>query len=236
MELRCENCGEPIPENHYNLETRIADCPNCDAIFAFDLKLVEAEAGQHGLLVPKNVMFTSTAMGISISFAWLNWRSPLFMAAGLLVMGTPIMLLNVVGGEGESVNPLIMLISVPVVLFGIWLIYYSLALFMNKTHIQLDHHNLRVRHGPIPLRKSTSVTLNDIDVIEERAVKYGNAYSTSTAYDVVALMQDGTENRLLDGLNDESQVNFIIQQLKSYVVVQGRNHDAAANLTPHVKV
>lgn len=220
MELQCENCGAIIPEENFSIETRIAHCANCDAVFDFTSTLITSKTVQNALAIPKSVEFNTTPTGIIIAYRWLNWRSPLFLAGGLLVSGTPLMLFNVVGGEDQTVSPLILLASLPIVLFGLWLIYYSMALFINKTKVILDHDNLRIVHTPLPLRQDMRLKLSDLDSIYKQHIQFGNQYTPSIIYNLYAKGADGTEIQLLRGLSDSQQMDFIVHQLKSYLIIQ----------------
>lgn len=219
MELTCRNCGRLIPEEDRNEETTIAVCPNCGTVFDFNDEL---RAWRASLLraqpPPRLTIHELPDGGLTISFPWLNWRAWLFTVAGIFVVALPIGLFNFVGGGSETVPSIFYLPLVMVILFGLWLLYYSLTLYMNQTVIEVNRERVEVRHGPLPLRRNRRYMMSDLKRVMAEGIQYGDRYSTAKVYAVRAVLRaSGSRVVLLQEIASEATAVFIAQQIDSYI-------------------
>lgn len=217
MAIPCKNCERMIPEEDLNMQTMIAVCPHCDHVFDFGDLLPEPPAVERILQAPDIFKVTEQTGGVTIAYSWFNWRAPVFLAAGLFIMGVPVLLLDVIGGTDAAVSVLLLLSLVLITLFAVALVYYSLAQFVNTTRITINGNSVQVRHTPVPMPGSVRLSSDSITQVLIEEHQYETEYGASSSYDVVALLKDDTQRALVRRLPRREHARYIDQQLRRYL-------------------
>lgn len=214
MQVNCPNCGQLISDDDLNEQTMIAVCPHCSEVFDFS-DMVDAQPGTERLITPpQNVNVQVGDDRVTISYSWFGWRAPVFLAFGLLIFGVPFLLLNAIGGENQSVGVPAFIIFLFFAVFGVILTYYSLAQFMNTTHIIINGEMLVIRHAPIPMPGNVRVLRQDIIQLHRYERFRDTDYGEVHAYDLHVELQDGSQRPLVRGLKDAEQARFLDYQLR----------------------
>lgn len=105
---------------------------------------------------------------------------------------------------------------------GVGLSYFVLASFLNRTTIKVDRQWFIVQHDPVPWPGEVKVPVKELTQLYcQEKVKQGKR-STSTTYDLSAVLQDGRKKTLLTGLDSPEVAAFIEQQVESWLNIEDR--------------
>lgn len=100
---------------------------------------------------------------------------------------------------------------------GLILAYITIALFVNRTVIRAGEEEIRVKHGPLPWRGNVSVSSREIHEIyvKDRKMERSNGVSSHyMVYELWANMEDCSSKKLMGGICDRRQMEFIQQTLE----------------------
>jgi len=118
-------------------------------------------------------------------------------------------------------SPLIMkLFPVLHVAVGVLLTYSTLCGFINRTVIEVTDEELTIRHGPLPWPGNQTLTVPDIRQIYcDETISRGRN-STSTSYNVNALLVEERTIKLLSSLPEKQMALFVEQQLEEWLKIK----------------
>lgn len=222
--LTCPKCKHFINGEDINIEKTIARCQHCHHVFGFAHdsktgKLVDEQ------LMPEGVETLKLRSELDIRLSWQKTTSKggrnfmtLFTFMWNLIL-LPFVLVILLTGNWS----ILLFISLHLAV-GIGLLWYTLAVYFNKSSLTISDRFLRVRSLPIPLPsfKATNLEVADIDQL------YVSKYTASTsngvpnyAYALYAVMKDGTKVSLLRGMNRETQ-RYIEREIESYLGIKNK--------------
>ncbi len=168
MRLHCPQCGELVHADDIHLANELAKCRQCHAVFSFaravdqDDEARAAVAGQRERSrpeapLPKGIVVDETGMGLRFVRRWFSPKFffLLFFCAfwdGFLIfwyaMGS-----GFFGGEGGPEAPMSLcffLFPIGHVAVGVALTYFTICGLLNRTIIEVEQGQLRIRHTPLP--------------------------------------------------------------------------------------
>lgn len=105
---------------------------------------------------------------------------------------------------------------------GLFLIYYTIALFVNKTDIRIDAYYLTVKHHPLRWMGQSQTPVEDVQQIYCKEKITRNKNSTSITYEVHYIDRNNKQKKLLSGLNDSSQAQFIEAEIEKVLGIKDR--------------
>ncbi|MDQ8186860.1 hypothetical protein [Pelagicoccus sp. SDUM812002] len=105
---------------------------------------------------------------------------------------------------------------------GIFLIYYTIALFVNKTDIRIDTYNLSVNHYPLPWKGKLQIPVENVQQVYCKEKITRNKNNTSITYEVHCIDRNNKQKKLLSGLTDSSQAQFIEAEVEKILGVKDR--------------
>ncbi len=105
---------------------------------------------------------------------------------------------------------------------GLFLIYYNIALFLNKTDIRIDTYNLSVKHYPLPWMGQIQIPVENVQQVYCKEKITRNKNSTSITYEVHCIDRNNKQKKLLSGLNDSSQAQFIEAEIEKILGIKNR--------------
>lgn len=214
MRIHCPSCQTPTPADDVNLDTGLAKCRACHAVFRFgeDVPSVRERPvvmqprsvevlREGGALVFTHRWFTLAALFLTVFT--LFWDGFLvFWYAIALQPGTPLMM---------KVFPLIHVAA------GLGITYYTLCCYVNRTTLTLDRGHLSVRHGPLPWPGNVDMGTSEIRQLYcEEKINRGKNGVTFT-YTLHALLRNGTRKKLLSGIDSPEVPLFMEQQLEQWM-------------------
>tara|TARA_R110002096_G_scaffold163342_7_gene330887 strand:- start:693 stop:1220 length:528 start_codon:yes stop_codon:yes gene_type:complete len=108
---------------------------------------------------------------------------------------------------------------------GLILAYVTIAMFVNRTVIRAGQEEIRIQHGPLPWRGNLSVSSRDIYEIyvkDRKMERTGDVSSSYMVFELWANMEDRSSKKLMGGIWDRRQMEFIQQTLERTL---GRSND-----------
>lgn len=167
MSITCPTCARPIATGDVNVQTMVAKCVGCGAVFPFDEQVHAASAGRNRGPQPSTwhrrvhdddastaqpvgayrTAAPSASPGLEISRTWFS-PSVLFLTVFVMFWdGFLVFWYATALGTG---NLLMTVFPVPHVAIGAGLTYGVLAGYLNRTTVYADDERLTVRVGPLP--------------------------------------------------------------------------------------
>ncbi len=175
MQLACKNCGALIPTNDINVQTMLAVCRSCDAVFRFEASdLTPAKAKRAEDVPPEGVQIEDNDDGFSAN---INWRKAygklglvlsVAMAVGGVIIGV-VMLVFVFNLLQSGTFPLIAS-GMALIMLSIWLVFALYALATLVSDLELDREWLTLKHRPAYWR-GKRIRREDIAAVELASYK-----------------------------------------------------------------
>jgi len=108
---------------------------------------------------------------------------------------------------------------------GIGLGYYTLALFFNTTHVNVDRYNLLIEHRPLRVLffKNYDIPVSEIKQLYiEKYISSRTNGSPNYAYRVNLILDNQRTVRLINGLRHPDQALYIEQQIERFLEIEDR--------------
>ena len=224
-ELCCKSCGAPLAADNVVERLAMARCGHCGAVFALDRPATAAGPSadlpreRPKVPLPRGIQVQELGSTLEIT---RRWFSPVFLfLAFFCVMWNGFMLVwhGMALASGAWFMSLFGLLHTAV---GVWLLYYTLAGFLNTTTIRVQWDELEVRHGPVPWPGNKTLSARDLEQFycQEKINRGKNG--VQYAYQVLALRKDHVRETLLTGLSDVDQALYIEQELERFLRIEDR--------------
>ena len=223
MQITCESCGAPIDADDVNLDTGVAKCTACNAVFRFEEQLAreneETERRNAGRPQPKSVTVDPAGGGVTYRHRWFSWKIVFFTVFCLFWDSFLVFWYAMAFRDPDPMALLLPLIHLAV---GVGLTYFTIAGYVNSTTVHLDRGHLSVRHGPLPWPGQVDVGTKDLRQLfcEERVTRGKNGPNYS--YRLHAVLADGTRRKLLSGLDTPEVPRYLEQQLEARLQITDR--------------
>lgn len=232
MQLKCPNCGAPVPPQNVNIQALTALCDQCGSVFGFgDRPSSRRAVKKQEMPKPQYVDANQTPDALDIKIKW-SWRTEYPSAVIALVIGTliacgflwvmPVGRVVTTATAGAVIattafNPIFLF------MFAIMALplYVLLTLFINSTHIHFDRQALTRRGGPLPWfwQFRRSVPTDRIVSLDVRRMSATQHESPRRAmYNLYVLLDDDDEVLLLRGFN-YAQSHYVLQMLESQLAL-----------------
>jgi hypothetical protein len=225
--LSCPKCKHFISGSDINIEKTIARCGHCNHVFGFSH---DSHTGllRPELLIPEGVETLKLRSELDIRLNWQKTTSKggrgfmtLFTFAWNLIL-LPFVLMIVLSGNWG----ILLFISLHLAV-GLGLLWYTAAIYLNRTVLSINSRRLKVRSLPVrlPTSRTKEMDVRDIDQL------YVSKYTASTtngvpnyAYALYAVMKDGSKVSLLRGMNKETQ-RYIEQEIEGFLSIKNESVD-----------
>ena len=174
------------------------------------------------LPAPRGVHVREGAQGLEISWRWFS-PMHLFMAFFCVFWDGFLVVWYAAATQVPfPMNLVVGCFPVIHVTVGLWLTYTTLCGFLNRTSVEVDAGQLRVRHGPLPWKTPPALDLEDVRqlYVTERVSTSKNGSSRS--YDVHALLHEArpagnTDVLLVKGLTEPATALLIEQRIEEHL-------------------
>lgn len=230
MKLTCRSCQQPIPPEDINLDTVLAKCRSCHAVFDISgqvslPKVPEAKLrrGRAEFPIPKRFVVEEGSGRLLIIYRWaLDFRAIVVLMFVSIFPFTLIGLMlrpsvwNSRKLEEETIPVWGMMVSLlPALVLGIAIVWSILALILNKTTIQLEGRRLKIQHRPIPWLWNRDVDTTSFDQLY-------CVEGDSRRYDLMARCKDGTRLKLVKNLGEVEQALALERLLEKHLGIADR--------------
>ena len=222
MAIYCVSCDRDIPAENVNLNTGLAKCSACNAVFGI---MDQVEGGtvaqahrRDPVELPKRFQVDDFGGELKIQYRWFT---PIAFALvffclfwdGFLVVWYVIAFTQ----NGPLIMKLFPIIHVTV---GVALTYFVAALFVNRTEITVGDGLYRVKHGPLPWPGNRVGYSDDIEQLYVVEKINRNKNSVSIVYNVMVKQKDGTKFKLISSLNEMDQALFLEQEIERFLRIE----------------
>ncbi len=230
MQLFCKKCGKQVLAEDMNLEMALAKCRSCSSVFSI-LDALKEETGpgavplkSERLPVPMPAGYKIDEFGRELTITY-RWFSPAAFALlffcifwdGFLVFWYVMGVNGLINGQMGWMALLMLLFPILHVAVGVGVTYAVVCMFLNRTEIRITAGDLSIWHGPVPCPGKCQLPTGDIKQLfvteNEHRGKNGCRYS----YDVNAMKQDDTKQKLIGNLQDIQQALFLEQKLEQHL-------------------
>ena len=235
LAIACIVCSKTIPADDVHLDTRLAKCRSCNAVFEFE-RQVRAHTPRPPVPLPRNMTLADGPSSLTIVRKWkfTSMTGFLLVFAGfwnVVVLIFVVALILVPGPKWEGTDksvPLafMWLFLTPFILVGFGSGYSALALLLNRTRIAIEGKRLEIIHQPIRWRGNHR--LDTKQIAQLFCTEYAEHQSNGTPVYrmcVNALMTDGARIELVKGLEDAGQAFFLEQQIERHLGIENRPVD-----------
>lgn len=227
MHVYCTHCGQQIPAEDLNIETVIARCRACDAVFSFadaleqedDARPVRSHERQP---VPLPAGIREESYGGALRYVH-RWYRGHFLFLLFFCIAWDAFLLFWYGIAFTQDVPWIMIVfPIAHVAVGVGLTYYTVCGFVNKTVIEIGSWQLSLKHGPLPWPGNRTLDSSSIDQLYCRRKISRNDNSTSETYELHAITKDNKKLKLLSGFTEPEQALYLEQEIEKALQIKDR--------------
>jgi hypothetical protein len=219
MKTVCPSCRVPVADDDVNLATGVARCRACNNVFQAGAgpELAAAPAGPRLLAgKPRTMEVTQSGSEMTAEYRWYTRK---YIVLALFCIFWDVFLTGWYAAtlrRGEGTTALFAVLHVVV---GVLVTYLTLAGFVNRTTLRVDRNRITARHHPLPWVGNTELATADVrQMYCEQRVSRGR-YGVVYAYDLSALMRDGTRKRLLSNIDTPDIPLFLEQHAEAWVKI-----------------
>jgi hypothetical protein len=234
MQIVCKGCAKPIPADDVNLDSGLAKCRGCHAVFEFAAQVKDRSAPPRPPVpLPGNISMAEGPTSLTLVRRWKFTALTGFMLvfAGFWNLIVSIFVVATLFGDGatwkgtdQKVSPWFMgVFLTPFILIGIGTAYTALALLLNRTRVSIEGMRLTVKHGPI--RWFGNHVLDAAEISQLYCTQYVSHKSNNREVHrmcVNALMSDGARIELVKGLEDAGQAFYLEQEIERHLAIESR--------------
>ena len=163
--------------------------------------------------IPKNMHLKENANRLEFEYSWFK---PKYVVSILITPVFAIFLIKseyIVGDFNQLTLPVTILIVA-----SITIMYYSLAKLMNTTRIDVSHHDIKVKHSPIPFSKNIVLKKEDVTQFYVTQHRIGHRYYLyATTYQINVILSNKEVITLVKGLHDPEQGRFIENKIEDFL-------------------
>ncbi|MEW5931665.1 MAG: hypothetical protein AB1941_29705 [Gemmatimonadota bacterium] len=222
MHLTCKSCRAPISADDVNLDTGLAKCRACNAVFRFDDEPELAGGGFPGvrprLEMPRSLTRDAGGGAVVFRHRWFSWKI-VFLTFFCLLWDGFLVFWYAMAFAGDA--PLIFkLFPVLHLAVGAGLTYYTVAGYVNTTTVTLDRGHLSVRHGPLPWPGSLDMDTSRCRQLycEEKVNRGRNGYTYT--YHLKAVTSDGGRLKIVSGLDSPDVPLYLEQEMEQHLRIR----------------
>lgn len=222
MNLKCPHCGRAIPAGDINIQSAMAKCQACGAVFGFAGQVPGAAAAQakREVELPRGYTLAAEGADLVIIRRWFSWK---FVALLFFCAAWDSFLVFWYAMAFRPDSPLIMKVfPIGHVAVGVGITYFTLAGFLNRTRIRLNPAELSVRHYPLPWPGNRTLGRQDLDQLFcEEKLNSGRNGSHYT-YSLSAVLHGGKRIKLVSGLDNPEDALFLEQKIEGFLGIADR--------------
>lgn len=223
MDIKCPHCSRVIQAENINIQTCIAKCGSCNAVFGFADKVPGASAfgpSKSAVEMPRGYTMENEGADLVITRRWLSWKHLVMLVFCVFWDGLLVFWYTMAFTKG---GPLLMkLFPVLHVGVGVFLTYSTLAGFLNRTRITLNTLELRIRHYPLPWPGNKVVQRQEIEQLFCEKIMHSTRNGISYTYNLQAVKASGGSLKLVTGMDKPEDALFLEQKIEGFLGITDR--------------
>ncbi|RME99294.1 MAG: hypothetical protein D6772_07925 [Bacteroidetes bacterium] len=160
----------------------------------------------------KQLSIIEDERGLSVELSWYKPKAIFLGAFCAIWFSSLLMFYGVAGFTGAPVS--FFLFPLIHVVVGLWVAYFTLCLFFNKTYLDVSPEHLWVHHGPIPWwQGNVDLPTSELDQVYVKEKVTTNNNSASLSYQLMARLKNGTTRKLIDIDHTNSEQMLRLEEL-----------------------
>jgi len=167
--------------------------------------------------LPDKLELRNTGAGIEIIRKWFGWQTVFLTAFAVFWNGFLFTWYSFALPSGLTTFTLFPLIHVAA---GVGITYTALAGWLNTTRIGVDQGKISVRHGPLPWLGNKDLDGSMLKQLYSKEKISRGRSSSSTSYEVHAILSSGRNAKLVSGLESSEQALYIEQEIERYFGIE----------------
>ena len=232
MQVKCKSCKSEIPAEDVNLARGLAKCRSCHAIFSFSDQVTgsdqprarERDQERINVTPPKSITIQDEGHRLLITRRWFTpvafflvffciaWNSFLIFWYSMVLSGD---------GPPGFMKVIFIIFPIGHLAVGVGLTYFTIALFVNRTTIEVGQGKLTVRHGPLFWIGNRDLRANGLDQLYcKELVRYGRHGHRRETYQLMAATRTQGHVKLLSGLENADQAISIEQAIERHLEIK----------------
>lgn len=245
MQIRCPSCGAVVPAADVNLANGMAKCRGCNGVFAFESQLdapalaperrptpPARNARRERPLVPMPPSITvERTFGTSLPGGYRTgdaapkgtltivrrWYAQKYVFQAFFSVAWCSFLVLWYSAAGDHGSLTMLLFPIAHVAVGIWLVYSTLAGFLNRTTIVVSEGSMSVAHAPIPWSGNRVIASTALRQLYCEDVITRGKNGPNHTFSLNAVIDGGRKLTLLSKLETPDQARFIEQEVESFL-------------------
>jgi len=223
MKLSCPFCGSAIAARDINVQSLHACCIRCGKVFYFTPPGGMDNRGDNGKpVIEKPRWFSVSHDGdtLIITFTWSKDAAYGSLVVTCIWNGFLFFVLTHILSAmlAAQYYLMIMVILVFFVVPGIYLIYTTLVLLLNRMTISVNNRTVEVQHSPLPWLGNTVIVSAQIEQVFCNLSSGLQLYNNRReGFDVLACMKNGECVKLISGLERPTHALFVEQEIEQHL-------------------
>jgi hypothetical protein len=196
----------------------VAKCAVCNTVFSFEDQIDGAEPRrQLDVPMPKGIAVEHQGYELAITRRWLSVKHFFLIFFCLFWDGFLLVWYGIAISQRIWVMALFATFHASI---GLFLTYYTLAGFRNRTLIRVSPSLLAVDHGPLPWWGNTHVDAPSIAQVYCKEHIRRSRGTTSASFSVHAATNAGGEEKLVDDLESSDQALYLEQEIERFLGIK----------------
>lgn len=224
VQLNCPNCHHLIHSDDINIDKTLAKCRKCHHVFDFSEHLGPPARHRAPVLLPPGFEAFHTLSALNIEIKWRHTTKGMgfFIFFTLLWNGilSIFILTALISGAYE-----ILIFTGLHLLVGVGLLYYVIAVFINKTYVWVSRREINIEHRPLrlPFYPNRTISASDLEQLFIR--KYVSSRTNGRpnyAFSVEARLKNGQDVSLVKRLGNADQAAYLEQQIEKFLNIDDK--------------
>jgi hypothetical protein len=169
--------------------------------------------------MPDKIDLRQMGSDLVITRKWFGLKTLMMTAFVIFWNGFLIFWYSKAMQGGELMVKLFPLLHVGV---GVWLTYYALAGYVNKTYIRINYEKISVRHRPMPYWGHKTILSRDIKQLYTKEKISRSSKRQTVTYEVHALTQSGRSMKLVPYMETSEQALFVEQEIEKFLRIKDK--------------
>jgi len=217
--LTCPACGARIKSSKGSLRAVCEYCGTENYPFNYQPNL-EQSFERPPIPLPASVTMKQFSKGVRITRRWFSWK--VFPMAFFCLFWDGFLCFwysMVLSSNAPIVFAIFPLIHLAV---GVVITYSTLAMFLNRSVIEIAAKTLEVYHEPLPWVGEIKISIHELRQLYCIQKIHHGKNGQSITYDLQAATLDGHSKTLLKGLDSPDVALYLEQQIESWLKIEDR--------------
>lgn len=227
MLLNCPKCKTPVGGQAINISQNIAQCPECNSVFRISDAMDQHFNNEHKskILMPEGIEVVP-GLQLDIKLIWRKLsRLSLYYIIGGIFGGTSLAVSILLWSE----LPLIVMAVMSLfMIVGFSFLFKAISNTINTTFITASSFNLQVEHRPINFLGWRDRIIDREQIAQLFVERYEESRTNDRpnyAHNLLVVMKDGSEEKLITGLKEAKVAFYLEHQIEKRLGLEDRPMD-----------